>query len=246
MIMLKQKNNNYRLLVVEGNIGAGKSTFLKIINNSLACQIVYEPHTQWQDIQGQGNLLDNFYKDTPRWAYTFQSYAFITRTLAQQKHALSNPHATQVLERSVFSDRHCFAKNLFESGTMSNLEWTLYLEWFSWFLNDHVKKPDGFIYLKTTPQTCHNRLLKRNRKEEEAVPLKYLQQLHDKHEKWLIQKEDVEDYIKNVPVLTLECDKEFEDDPAQQARLMGQINNFFDVSYIQNPTKNMKSSSLPL
>ena len=146
--MLKQKNDNYRLLIIEGNIGAGKSTFLKIIKKHLACQIVYEPHQKWQDIQGKGNLLENFYKDTPRWAYTFQSYAFITRTLAQKKNALINPHDIQILERSVFSDRHCFAKNLFESGTMSSLEWTLYREWFSWFLNDHVKKTGRIHLLK--------------------------------------------------------------------------------------------------
>jgi len=239
-------DKKYKLLIIEGNIGAGKSTFLKILQNRLACQIVYEPHEQWQDIEGTGNLLDNFYKDSTRWAYTFQSYAFITRTLKQKEYALKNPYSTQILERSVFSDRHCFAKNLFESGSMSKLEWSLYLEWFNWFLDDHVKKPDGFIYLKTSPETCYKRLLKRNRKEEEAVPLEYLQKLHNKHEAWLIKKENVEEYIKNVPVLVLECDKEFEADEKQQANHMEKINSFFGVHYMQEPKKNIKSSSLPL
>ena len=235
-----------KILIVEGNIGAGKSTFLKILRDNLACQVVYEPLAMWQNVGGGHNLLENFYVDTPRWAYTFQSYAFITRTVKQKQHALKNPYSTQVLERSVFSDRHCFAKNLFETGIMSNLEWTLYLEWFSWFLDDHVAKPDGFIYLRTTPQTCYNRLLKRNRKEEQVVPLQYLEQLHEKHEKWLMQKENIDSFIKDTPVLALECDKEFEADKEHQLQLINQITSYFDINYLSTQQQNIKNSSLNL
>ena len=166
--------------------------------------------------------------------------------MAQKKHALKNPYSTQVLERSVFSDRHCFAKNLFESGQMSSLEWTLYLEWFSWFLTDHVKKPDGFIYLQTNPQTCHKRLLKRERSEEKSVPLEYLEKLHEKHEGWLVRQESTDEYVKDVPVLILECDQEFENDQTQQARLISKIIDFFDVNYHDNWQQNIKNSSLSL
>ena len=48
-------------IIVEGNIGAGKSTFLKMVNDYLDLQIVYEPHEQWQDVGGE-NVLDHFYK----------------------------------------------------------------------------------------------------------------------------------------------------------------------------------------
>ncbi|MES1224467.1 MAG: deoxynucleoside kinase, partial [Bacteroidota bacterium] len=37
-------------IIVEGNIGAGKSTFLKMIDTYLDTQIVYEPHEQWQNV----------------------------------------------------------------------------------------------------------------------------------------------------------------------------------------------------
>jgi len=239
-MMTQDKQKGSRLLIVEGNIGAGKSTFLRLIKEKLACQIVYEPHEKWQDISGKGNLLEKFYTDTPRWAYTFQSYAFITRTLAQRNHDLKNPYPTQVLERSVFSDRYCFAKNLYESGLMSDLEWTLYLEWFGWFCKDHVKKPHGFIYLRTTPQTCYKRLLKRARHEEKAVPVEYLKQLHQKHENWLIKKEKLDSYIKDVPVLSLDCDKEFETDETQKNKLIDQIREFFNIGYFE-PSKKIET-----
>ena len=223
-----QKNQKY--FVVEGNIGAGKSTFLKVINTFLNAQVVYEPHTKWQDVQGE-NLLERFYTDTKRWSYTFQTYAFITRVLEREQAALKNRHPFQILERSVYSDRYCFAKNCYELGLMTSLEWKLYQEWFAWLIDGYVTKPNGFIYLQTDPIVCYKRLLKRNRQEETSVTLEYLQQLHDKHERWLIQKKDVTDYMKDTPVLVIPVDDDFENDRATQKAHMSKIIDFLEVQY---------------
>lgn len=222
-----------KCFIVEGNIGAGKSTFLKIVQNYLNAQIVFEPHEKWQKVGGTENLLEKFYTDTSRWAYTFQSYAFITRVIEQEEHAKKNPFSVQVLERSVYSDRYCFAKNCFEMGTMTALEWKLYQEWFSWLVDNYTVKPDGFIYLHTDPIVCFQRLLKRNRKEEASVPLSYLEKLHEKHEDWLMKKKDVAPYIKKTPVLVLECNNDFEHSKQEQEKHMQKISSFFDVSYRQ-------------
>ncbi len=213
-------------IIVEGNIGAGKSTFLRLMKDLLDAQVVYEPHEQWQNVGGH-NLLDAFYKDTDRWAYTFQSYAFITRIMAQEQADLVATTPLQILERSVYSDRYCFAKNAFEMGNMSSLEWQLYQDWWGWFVRHYTKKPSGFIYLQTPPEVCHQRLLKRARSEEASVPLNYLTMLHNKHENWLIEKIGVDDYIKNVPVLVLDCTQEFENNPELCRKYAQQIVDFF-------------------
>lgn len=215
---------------VEGGIGAGKSTFLKVVNTFLNAQVVYEPHTKWQDIGGE-NLLERFYEDTKRWAYTFQSYAFVTRVLEREKAALINKHPFQILERSVFSDRYCFAKNCYELGLMTELEWKLYQEWFEWLVSNYMPKPSGFIYLQTDPIVCYKRLLKRNRQEETNVTLEYLQLLHDKHEKWLIQKEGIVDYINDIPVLVIPGDEDFEGNRGLQKAHMAKIIDFLEVQY---------------
>jgi len=213
-------------IIVEGNIGAGKSTFLRLIKDLLDAQVVYEPHEQWQSVGGE-NLLDYFYKDTNRWAYTFQSYAFITRIMAQEQADKESFKPLQVLERSVYSDRYCFAKNAFEMGNMSSLEWKLYQDWWGWFVKHYTKKPSGFVYLQTPPEVCYKRLLKRARTEESAVPLQYLTALHDKHESWLVGKDGIEDYIKDVPVLILDCTQDFESDPELCKKYAQQIIDFF-------------------
>jgi deoxyadenosine/deoxycytidine kinase len=218
-----------KTLMLEGNIGSGKSTFLNTIQNHLPdITVVLEPTAQWQKLEG-GNLLDLFYRDTPRWAYTFQSFAFISR-IKSQKDAFKAAPATQplILERSIYCDRYCFAKNCFESGTMTALEWNLYTEWFSWLAEDTSIRPDGFIYLKATPQTCYQRLLKRNRSEEAGVSLHYLETLHNKHEDWLTHKKEVSKAIANVPVLTLDCNQEFETNEKVQEIFVEKIKEFIE------------------
>ncbi len=227
--MLFKKPTNMNYLIVEGNIGAGKSTFLRLLNEQLDVHVVYEPHEQWQDVEGH-NLLDKFYSDTSRWAYTFQTYAFITRILEAERQAHTTDKQNLILERSVYSDRYCFAKNAYEMGTMSSLEWTLYKQWFSWLVDTYTVKPDGFIYLQTTPDTCFERMKKRNRSEEATVSHDYLTAIHQKHEQWLIGKDGVADYLKDIPVLVLPCDIDFENNQLEQEKHMQAICSHFNIT----------------
>lgn len=214
--------------VVDGNIGAGKSTFLRIISNYLCAHVVYEPTAKWQKVIGTENLLENFYRDTPRWAYTFQSYAFVTRILEQESHALEHAEPVHILERSVFSDRYCFAKNCYELGFLTELEWKLYQDWFSWLVDNYVTKPNGFIYLRVDPKVCHQRLIKRQRHEEVGVSLEYLERLHQKHEDWLVHKKDIAPYIHDIPVLVLDCNADFEETLTNQHQHVESVAQFVD------------------
>ncbi len=120
---MRKEPEKQRHFIIEGNIGAGKSTFLKMLKKYLNIQAVVEPHEQWQDVGDGHNLLDHFYKDTKRWAYTFQSYAFVSRIMNQQAHSRINPFLVQMLERSVFSDRYYFAYNGYEHGYLTAHQW---------------------------------------------------------------------------------------------------------------------------
>lgn len=231
--MQPSETKKQKIIIVEGNIGAGKSTFLAMIKRYLAVQVVPEPHTQWQQVIEGQNLLDMFYTDTKRWGYTFETYAFLTRVMKQQQMALINPYPLQILERSVFSDCYCFTKNLYEQEIISPLEWHIYQEWFSWLIDTYVTKPDGFIYMQTSPEVCFERMKKRDRVEEKTVPLSYLQSLHEKHESFLCKKEGIADYLKNIPVLTLACDKEFESDDVQQRQHIRDILQFCEQTVAQ-------------
>jgi deoxyadenosine/deoxycytidine kinase len=244
-----ENKTNKIILILEGNIAAGKSTFLNIIKDKLPeIETVLEPTDKWQKLEHGSNLLDLFYKDTPRWAYTFQSYAFISRIQTQRESILKHSDKKiQLLERSVYCDRYCFAKNCFESGLMSQLEWTIYKEWFSWLAENYTIQPNGFIYLQVQPQTCFERLHERCREEEAKIPLSYLESLHQKHENWLINKTNVKGIIKNIPVLVLDGNKNFRDNADVQQEFIDKIKNFtFELSSLNkqiiSKTKNTQKS----
>jgi deoxyadenosine/deoxycytidine kinase len=245
--MQKQKNLDKTLLVVEGNIGAGKSTFLRMLKDNLDLDVIFEPTDKWQKVGEDGNLLDLFYKDIKRWAYTFQSYAFITRVQSLIEYQQQNSEKTvQILERSVYCDRYCFAKNCFEAGNMTALEWQIYREWFSWLVEGYTQKPNGFIYLKADPKVCYQRLVKRARSEEGAIPLEYLQSLHNKHEDWLVYKKDIASYLHDIPVFVVNCDKDFESDLVEQKKHLQAVDDFINKLKTNIITSDVKPTQVQL
>ena len=54
-------------------------------------------------------------------------------------------------------------------------------------LDDLFKTPKvhKFIYLKTSPKLCYERMKKRNRSEEQQIPIEYFEAIHELHEEWL-------------------------------------------------------------
>lgn len=83
-INIKSQSNSSFFISIEGNIGSGKSTFLKKISDLFTIPLLFEPCDLWQNINGH-NLLNEFYRDTKRWAYSFQLYAFLTRIESIEK-----------------------------------------------------------------------------------------------------------------------------------------------------------------
>jgi deoxyadenosine/deoxycytidine kinase len=76
---------------IEGNIGSGKTTLLhlfKIKNPQIF--ISPEPLHDWQKV-ASFNLLQTYYDQPNRWAYTFQNYALLTR-MRQLNSLLSQNH----------------------------------------------------------------------------------------------------------------------------------------------------------
>ncbi|XP_047321696.1 uncharacterized protein LOC124925668 [Impatiens glandulifera] len=189
---------------VEGNISVGKTTFLqRIANETLELrdlvEIVPEPINKWQDVgPDHFNVLDAFYAEPQRYAYTFQNYVFVTRVM-QERESSSGIKPLRLMERSVFSDRMVFVRAVHEANWMNEMEISIYDSWFDpvvSFLPGLI--PDAFIYLRASPDTCHKRMSLRMRAEEGGVSLDYLRDLHEKHESWLFPWESGNHGLLNV------------------------------------------------
>ena len=201
-------------IYIEGNIACGKSTLTRMLSQIFQdCEFVQEPIDEWLLIKDSNNvnILDHFYKETHTWAFPFQMTTFITRI---KKISDIPKNKTAFIERSIFTDKHCFALNLYKTGYINEIEWKLYNDWFDWLSSVFHVQPNLFIYLKTTPEMCMNRLNKRSRNEEVTVSLNYLTQLHRLHEVWLSK-------MKNV--ITIDANQEFETDAIVFDRIVAEI-----------------------
>ncbi len=89
-----------------------------------------------------------------------------------------------MLERSIVDARYVFVDVLHEDGDMEDDLYNLYCWQYDSIYKQYLKicLPNKFVYLKTTPQVCLNRIQKRGRECEKNISLDYLQKLHNKYE----------------------------------------------------------------
>jgi hypothetical protein len=81
----------------------------------------------------------------------------------------------------------------------------------------------------------------RGRQEESAVAFSYLQQLHTKHEEWLMKKVGVASYLVDTPVLVLDCDRDFENNQEILEEHLNTIAEFIGVCLLP-PLKSINST----
>ena len=193
-------NTDVFTVVVEGNIGCGKSSFLKTLDNLPNAQIFLEPVSRWQNYRNC-DILELMYVDPRRWSFMFQSYVQLTML---QNHVAPSCKPLKIMERSIFSAHHCFAQNLFQSGTLSAMDFDILKEWFETITNKWNLSVDLFVYLRADPKVCSERIAARNRVGESEIPLAYLEQLHRLHDQWLVEKTTG----LSTPVLVLDANKD--------------------------------------
>jgi deoxyadenosine/deoxycytidine kinase len=173
------------MILLEGNIGAGKTTVGTAIASTNAYGFVEEPTSQWQE-GFACNMLELFYTETERWAFTFQICAFVTRAKTWREITRLTDHSKVVLERSIYCDRHVFAENCHRSGLMSLAEYQLYCQLWDFTVSNFADEPDLILYLRTPAEVCMERIVARSREEEVGIPLEYLEQLENLHDEWLM------------------------------------------------------------
>ncbi|XP_050680705.1 deoxynucleoside kinase isoform X1 [Leptidea sinapis] len=186
-------------VLVEGNIGSGKTTFLEHFQQFEDITLLTEPVEEWRNLNGW-NLLDLMYKDPAKWAMTFQAYVSLTML---EMHRRTTKTPVKLMERSIFSARYCFVEHMKRSGTLHPAQYSVLNEWFDFIDNEVPVDADLIVYLKTTPSIVYERIKKRARSEEQCVPLSYIVELHKLHEDWLINRTHAE---CPAPVLVIDAD----------------------------------------
>jgi deoxyadenosine/deoxycytidine kinase len=175
-----------RIITLDGNIGVGKTTLLEAIRTHFPdVLIVPEPVDTWTSLKDESgkNLLELFYEDKKRWAYTFQNAAILSRLrVLQDAVAKAKPNQIIITERSVLTDKYVFAAMLRESGEINALEAQLYDMWFDTFARNYPIT--ACIYITTGVATAKERIGKRGRSGEDGISSEYLAALDKQHAYW--------------------------------------------------------------
>jgi deoxyadenosine/deoxycytidine kinase len=189
---------------IEGNIGSGKTTLLHHLEERYAGdfngkKIIFlkEPVETWKSVQDRDtseNILQKFYKDPAKYAFSFQVMAYITfaeRLL--QAFETADENTIIVCERSMESCRFVFSKMLREQGKIDNVNYCI----IEMFYNRMELIPvDAIIYLNVSVGVSNERIKKRGRLGEDDIPVDYLERCQKSYEDWLS--------VVTVPIITLD------------------------------------------
>ena len=190
---------NSTIVSIDGNIGSGKSTLLAKLkehyDGNSHVLFLKEPVDDWEKIQDENGvtMLEKFYEDQEKYSFSFQMMAYVSRlkVLRDTKKKIIGEYLKNfdgkpyiiISERSLYTDKMVFAKMLYDSKKIEEVNYKIYLSWFDTFAEEFpVHKT---VYIKTSPERCHLRILKRSREGESNIPLKYLDNCSKYHDNML-------------------------------------------------------------
>ncbi len=163
------------LVLVAGNIGAGKTSLAARLAQRLNWEVAYE--------SVEDNLyLENFYADMKAWSFHLQMF-FLGHRAAQQNRMYESP-ASAVIDRSIYEDAHIFARALFELGNMTQRDYKTYLQLYELVVQS-LPRPDLLIYIRTTVPTLMSHIRTRGRAMEQSISPDYLTLLDRFYHEWM-------------------------------------------------------------
>jgi deoxyadenosine/deoxycytidine kinase len=182
-----------QVIVVDGVVGCGKTSLARILEEELGIKLYEELGSQ-----DTLNLLDQFYANKTRWAFTLQIH-FLNLRFRQIKDIHANGGG--LLDRSIFGDNifaEMLAEDLEEGGAgMTWEEYRTYNTLLSSML-EHAQNPTLLIYLQASVETAKQRIDTRNRGLESMVDTAYWKRLNDKYEAWFAKYDKSPKIIINV------------------------------------------------
>jgi len=197
--------DKYRYVVVEGPIGAGKTSLARVMGERSGSSLLLEE-------PDANPFLPGFYQDRSRYALPAQLYFLFQR--AKQVHSLNQ---SDLFTRATIADFMLEKDPLFASLTLSDDELTLYDQVYA-SLKPRAPTPDLVIYLQASPETLVARVRQRGVAYERGIPDEYLVQLAETYARFFYRYDA-------APVLIVNSENlNFVDQPGDFDLLLERIN----------------------
>ncbi|HLE13576.1 MAG TPA: deoxynucleoside kinase [Anaerolineales bacterium] len=183
-----------KLIVVAGNIGAGKTSLTERLGERLGWQTGFESVSD-------NPYLPDFYADMRAWSFHLQIF-FLGHRAEQYLEQARSSHSV-VLDRSIYEDAHIFARALHHLGNLDERDYLSYQRVFN-LLVATLPPPNLLIFLKAPVHVLVERIRLRGRPIESGITSEYLTLLESFYDDWMVA-------FDLCPVLTIhtgELDKE--------------------------------------
>jgi deoxyadenosine/deoxycytidine kinase len=175
MVAQKEQVVSKHLVLVAGNIGAGKTSLAERVGARLGWRTGYESVSD-------NPYLADFYDDMAKWAFHLQ--VFFIGHRAEQHLELFRAPQSAISDRSIYEDAYIFARALHHLGALSERDFYAYRNTFNMVANS-LPKPDLLLYLKCPVPVLMERIRQRGRAIESGITADYLALLESFYDEWL-------------------------------------------------------------
>lgn len=155
----------YNYIVIEGCIGAGKTTLSKMLAADLNARLVLE---QFED----NSFLPKFYKDPEKYAFPLE-LSFLAERYQQLKRELTQ---TDLFHDFTLADYFLQKSLIFARATLQEDEYNLYSRLFH-IIHPQLPEPDLLVYLYATTDRLIRNIGSRGRSYEQSIPRDYLDRI---------------------------------------------------------------------
>jgi len=178
-----------RIIVLAGNIGAGKTSLAERLGARLGWVAAFES-------VADNPYLPDFYADMRTWSFHLQIFFLGHR--AEQYLELAQSPQSAILDRSIYEDAFIFARALHYMGNINERDYLAYRKVFDLVVS-RLPPPDLLIYLRAPVQVIYERIRRRGRAIESGISQEYLSLLESFYDDWM-RTFDI------CPVLTIRTD----------------------------------------
>jgi deoxyadenosine/deoxycytidine kinase len=159
----------YNYVVIEGNIGAGKTTLAGRIAEQFNAQLILEHFAD-------NPFLPKFYSDPEKYSFPLE-LSFLASRYKQLKDEL----VPQDLFKSFSIADYYFMKSLvFAASTLTGDEFSLYRQIF-YIIYGSLPKPDIYVYLHLSPERLLENIERRGRNYEKSITKEYLEKIQNSY-----------------------------------------------------------------
>lgn len=162
------------IYTIDGNIGSGKSSILNYLHKYKNIQIDLEPINKWK------SFLDSIYINKTGY-FNFQIKVWLDRAWIQEK----DNKSIIFMERSPYFIRNTFNENDYINNNINEDEYNVINEMYD--KTDKIWNSNKYIYLRSNPDKCLERIKLRGRENEANINISYITAIHNLHEEALIK-----------------------------------------------------------